>query len=385
MFDMDLGGAALSWIGKFILGITALVAMLFAAPAPSARLPAADAPEGSAAPAVATTATSTVSQAPSAPSPAPAIPKKAAAAKPLSVAATPTPPAALPPEPSITPEELNTRARAAVVNILCTTAAGGLFEPVSGSGTFIDPRGVILTNAHVAQYFLLRDYPTPNNISCVIRTGSPAQATYTAEPLYISPQWIHDNPSEITGVDPTGTGENDFALLLVTGRTDPAASLPASFPYVPPSDTDPRRGDEMLLASYPAGFLSGIIIQNDLFLATAYATVTELYIFKAADTWVDVFSVPGTIVSQGGSSGGAALRSSDGTLAGIIVTSSSATTTGARDLHAISIAHIDHSLVAQGIRGGLGTLLSNDLPTEAADFNAHIAPVLEQEILQAIH
>ena len=53
--------------------------------------------------------------------------------------------------PVFSSEELNLKARRALVNILCTTKRGGLFSPISGSGVFIDPRGVILTNAHVGQ------------------------------------------------------------------------------------------------------------------------------------------------------------------------------------------------------------------------------------------
>src|SRR3989344_252919 len=55
---------------------------------------------------------------------------------------------------------LNEQVRAAVVNILCITGSGGPLNSISGSGVIIDPRGIILTNAHVAQYFLLKNYPT---------------------------------------------------------------------------------------------------------------------------------------------------------------------------------------------------------------------------------
>ena len=36
---------------------------------------------------------------------------------------------------------------------------GRLFNPISGSGVIVDSRGVVLTNAHVGQFFLLHDYP----------------------------------------------------------------------------------------------------------------------------------------------------------------------------------------------------------------------------------
>ena len=75
-------------------------------------------------------------------------------------------------EPQST-DAVNQEARAALVNILCETSSGSL-HPVSGSGVIIDPRGVILTNAHVAQYVLLASQPNVG-LTCMIRTGSPAQ------------------------------------------------------------------------------------------------------------------------------------------------------------------------------------------------------------------
>ena len=49
--------------------------------------------------------------------------------------------------------KINEVTRDAIVNIFCTTKSGGSFKPITGSGVVIDKRGIILTNAHVAQYF----------------------------------------------------------------------------------------------------------------------------------------------------------------------------------------------------------------------------------------
>ena len=123
--------------------------------------------------------------------------------------------------PAANPDRVNADTRAALVNILCLTGGGGYFKPISGSGVFIDSRGIILTNAHIGQFFLLRDFPVKDNVTCTIRTGSPAQNTYTARLLYLPPVWIDANAKQITSQEAMGTGENDFALLLVTGSTDP--------------------------------------------------------------------------------------------------------------------------------------------------------------------
>jgi len=268
-------------------------------------------------------------------------------------------------------EQLNTIARASLVNVLCTTGSGGSFNPISGSGVIIDSRGIILTNAHVGQYFLLKDYPTTNNISCVIRVGSPAQTRYTAQLLYLPPAWINANASKIKQDSPTGTGENDYAFLLITGTTDPDGTLPSSFPALPMDGADPQVGAHMLLAAYPAGFLGGISITLNLYITSAVATVGEVYTF-ADQANTDLFSLGGTIVSQSGSSGGAVV-SLQGKLQGLIATEIPGDTTSMRDLRAITIAHINRSLIAAGL-GGIISLLSQDAASFSANFYKNTAP-----------
>lgn len=283
--------------------------------------------------------------------------------------ATPTLPK--PQVPALSGETLNTIARSSIVNILCTTAVGGSFKPISGSGVMVDSRGVILTNAHVAQFFLLRNYVRPNNIDCVVRTGSPASNTYRAELIYLPMQWINDNASQINSSEATGTGENDFAFLRVTGPYNTARSLPDDIPHLAMSSAAPDIGDSMLLAAYPAGFLSGELITTQLYASSAFAYVTQLFTFDDANN-IDLFSVGGTIASQSGSSGGAVLRS-DGSLIGIISTAILTGATSQRDLRAISIGYIDRALVAQG-QGGVTALLSGDIAAKATDFGTNTAP-----------
>jgi len=285
--------------------------------------------------------------------------------------------------PSISPDVLNAQARAATVNIMCTIAGGGSSGPISGSGVMIDSRGIVLTNAHVAQFFLLRDYPTANNVLCVIRIGSPARAAYTAELLFLPPAWVEKNADQIKASAPSGTGENDYAFLRVTGSTNPNGSLPASFPHLPMSTKDPKQGDSMLLVAYPAGFLEGSTLLANLYQTSAYAVVGSLFVFDSADKWVDLFSIPGSPVSQSGSSGGAAVRATAGSLAGIIVTDTDATTTASRDLRAVSLAHVDQSLYADGV-GGVIELLTGNVQAKAAQFNSVIAPLLTKKLIDAL-
>ncbi len=285
-------------------------------------------------------------------------------------------------EPSISPDALLAEADSAVVNIFCT-AGGNTFDPISGSGVIIDPRGVILTNAHVGQFFLLRDYPMPDNIQCTVRTGSPAKPTYTAKLLYLPERWINDNASILRDPTPSGTGENDYAFLLITGSANKNTALPSSFPFIEPSRVAPRTGDPMLLSAYPAGFSGGILISTSLYRSSSYASIAQLYIFHSTDSWVDLFSVPGTVVSQSGASGGAVISRQDGTLAGIITTDTNATTTAGRDLEAITISHVDHSLSQDGLNS-IASLLSGDLNAAADQFNSTLAPQELQTLKQAL-
>ncbi len=316
----------------------------------------------------------------------PAVIKEVPAAAPITVASpapSPAPAPIVPQPPTISPEALNAQARAAIVNIMCTAGSSATLSPMSGSGVLVDSRGIILTNSHVAQFFLMRDYPIKDNVQCVVRVGSPARAMYTAELLYLSPAWVAQNASQITSSAPTGTGENDFAFLRITGTINPAGTLPAAFPRLPMSGADPQPNEQMLLAAYPASFLHGASILTGLYQTSAYANVGKVYVFHKEDQWVDLFSIPGSMVSQGGSSGGAAVHASDGTLAGIIVTDTEAATTAGRDLRAVSLAHIDHVLQADGL-GGINGLLSGDLQAKAAQFNADIAPGLTKQLSDAV-
>ncbi|HUO56214.1 MAG TPA: trypsin-like peptidase domain-containing protein [Candidatus Paceibacterota bacterium] len=269
---------------------------------------------------------------------------------------------------------VNTNARNALVNILCMPRGGASFSPISGSGVIIDPRGVILTNAHVAQYVLLSQNPI-FNLSCQIRTGAPAMAHWGAEVLYIPPVWVEEHASEINTSRPTGTGEHDYALLLINSSLTNSV-LPTSFPYIP---FDTRNdigflGDQVLGASYPAEFIGGLALENNLYPVSSISPIDQLLTF-ATDT-VDVISIGGVVEAQGGSSGGAIINQW-GKLIGIIVTTSDASTTAGRDLRGITLSYINNDLKTQaGV--DLASFLSGMLGNEAESFTSNIVPDLIQ-------
>ncbi len=280
-------------------------------------------------------------------------------------------------------EAVNANTRASLVNILCIARSGSGIGSISGSGIIVDSRGVILTNAHIGQFFLLKDYPTPNSVECTIRTGSPAEPRYKAELLYLPPAWIDANASQLKAERPLGTGEHDYAFLRITASADLNTPLPASFPNVGLTTDDPEIGEEVLLAGYPAGFLNGTSIERDLYVTSAFTVVQKLFTFDEKG-FIDVISIGGTVLSQGGASGGAVVRGSDSRVMSLISTATAGATTGDRDLRAVMLSHINRSLAAEG-KGGIKALLSTDIAEAAADFATNVAPGEREKLITALN
>lgn len=287
------------------------------------------------------------------------------------------------PAPEFLPtSQVNARIRPAVVNILCTTKRGGAFKPITGSGVVIDPRGVILTNAHVGQYLLLDD-----RISCTVRTGNPAHPSYTAQLLYLPPAWIENNSRNLIETAPAGSGEHDWALVMVGAALDENAPLPPNIPFISPNaDTDDIPQDNhVLLVSYPAELLGGITAQTGLNQVSTESIIGRGYFFND-DTpeAIDLVSVGGAILAQGGSSGGAMVDLRDGSLIGIIVTSTVADTTEEKDLRAITLSHINRSMRAH-LGVSLAGFLKSDLGERFAAFRETSFKTERQTLLDAIN
>jgi S1-C subfamily serine protease len=308
-----------------------------------------------------------------------ASPKQEIAAQQSQAAATGTPIASRVENPYPTPPldfaDINTATRAALVNIFCTPHGGSL-HPISGSGIIIDSRGVILTNAHVAQYVLLSESQNVN-LSCVVRAGSPASARFVPDVLYIPPVWVSEHAADINATHPVGTGEHDYALLAITATTD-GSPLPSSFPAV---NSDTREGiafvdDPVLAASYPAEFTGGSV-QMNLYPVSTITQIAKLYTFRSGS--IDVISVGGVIEAQGGSSGGAVVNAW-GRLVGLITTTSEGATTAERELRAVTTSYIERDLTAQ-TGTGFSVMLSGNLIAKTGDFTKNQTPSLIEEYL----
>lgn len=285
------------------------------------------------------------------------------------------------PAKTLSPEEVNVLARAALVNIYCTTELGNRTRLVTGSGVMIDPRGIILTNAHVAQNFLFENVSSFGDTDCIIRAGSPASPFYDAEILYISPSWVKENATAFKEESPLGTGEHDFALLRITRSLRKDISLPEQFPFLSLEKERERIsvGNAVLIASYPAGFLGSIAIQKDLYQTSTIVQIKDLFTFT--DGSVELFSMGGNALSQKGSSGSAVVDLITGTIVGIVVTSDDGATTADRDLHAIIFSHMSESM-KKDIGFSLPEFLAGDPTTQAASFARNVSPALLQILSQ---
>lgn len=258
--------------------------------------------------------------------------------------------------------------RSALINILCHAPAGSGLHSISASGVFIDPKGIILTNAHVAQYFLLGN----RNISCTIRSGSPATDHYNAALIYISPLWLQANPNVLTETLPSGNGEYDFGLLAVTTSASTTVPLPSSFPHLPLATNPPTTGVPIAVASYGAQFLQFSQIQSALFPTVVLGSVKGVFTFAVRT--IDVIALGGSAAAQEGSSGGGVADAS-GNLIGTITTSTISGATETRALDAITSSYI-RAEYASETGQALDLLLTQPTATSIADFAPRI-PALE--------
>ncbi len=269
-----------------------------------------------------------------------------------------------------TTDDLTNTAQASLVNIFCVSN-NPAFRSSSGSGVLIDPRGVILTNAHVAQYVLLSSLPDLG-IVCTIRTGSPAIARWEAQVLYIPPIWVRGHAHEINSFKPASSGEHDYALLLITKSIDDTPPTP--FPYLP---IDTREAiafpeDEVATASYPVEFVGGINAPFNLRPASSVSTVSKLYTFTSKTA--DILSLGEVPLAQSGSSGGLVINTW-GFLVGLLTAMSDETAASGRDLRALSLSYIDRDLKVQA-GSSLSQILASDMTANMLDFNTSTAPAL---------
>lgn len=263
--------------------------------------------------------------------------------------------------------------REAIVNIFCTYRDDARIRATAGSGVFVDPRGVILTNAHIAQFLLLGEPGAEHRTRCVIRGGDPAVPLYEADLLYISPLWIRENAALIDAENPTGTGERDYALLYVSESLD--GDFPESFPALTLNSSELQRDDkdrDVLAAGYPAEILLTEGPRADLVPTVADTTITELFTFGSGDA--DLIAIGPSTVGEQGSSGGPVV-SEDGSLIGLIVTRGNESEEGAKSLRALTLSYINETIFEETGFNLMNTLVG-DLAFRSEIFKSALAPFL---------
>lgn len=277
-------------------------------------------------------------------------------------------------EADLEDETYVTNPNEALVNIFCTFTTDTTIRTTTGTGFFVNDDGVILTNAHVAQYLLLGETEAFGEAECIVRSGDPATPNYRADLLYIPPTWVQENATLITDTAPTGTGERDYALLYVTESIN-ETSLPETFPALKVKTTLlPRsvKGLDVIAAGYPATALIRNGANTPLRLITASTSVSELYTFGS--NYADVFSIRGSAVGAEGASGGPVVNE-DGEVIGMIVTRGDDTIDGDGSLRAITLSHI-HRTILEETGFSLEKNIGGDITNRAEIFTNTIAPFL---------
>lgn len=255
-----------------------------------------------------------------------------------------------------------------LLNIICVNREETKITVSTGSGVMISSNGVVLTNAHVAQLFLLEDYMT-----CSLYKEQLPTYGYKAELLYIPTEWVEDNYHLLNSSNPTGTGERDYALLAITESTNPALTLPSKFSSVNFStkDGEADENDRVVLAGYPGVQASLFSINKSATLVIDRTTIDDVFTFFR--TTIDVLTTNESPVAARGSSGGGVFK--DDVLVGVITTTSS----GDRYNKANAITT---SYINRDIRNAIGTnltnLVSGDVIEKSKIFKTNKVPELQK-------
>lgn len=205
-----------------------------------------------------------------------------------------------------------------IVNIVCVNRSSGLINMTTGSGVVVSPSGIVLTNSHVANTFLFDDKDSLNYKNCTIRRENIPTYGFNAEIVYLPEDWLVENQSFFTDVNPRGSGENDYALLAITTNTNPALKTPSSFKYASlmTNESKIEESAQIEIGAYPGSHTGIFEIDSNVSLRKVTSYIKELITFDR--TTVDIISTGPNSAAKKGSSGGGVFLGDE--LLGIITT-----------------------------------------------------------------
>ena len=204
-----------------------------------------------------------------------------------------------------------------VVNVICLQKTSAYTKLSTGSGVIISSNGLILTNAHVAYPFLQSSQFGMNTYSCTIRRENIPNYGYNAELVYYPIDWLNENSEVIKDPAPVGTGENDYAVLLMTTPIGPAPKDQTfSSASLSVGASDMKNDVAVTIAGYPGSNTGVFAVDARPGLKIADTQIDEFFTFGTRT--FDVLQTGVNIVAKRGSSGGGVFNNSE--LYGLIVT-----------------------------------------------------------------
>lgn len=222
-------------------------------------------------------------------------------------------------EPKLSDRELYERLSPAIIQIFCATPE----ELSTASAAIVNERGLVLTNAHVAE--IVRGAGEAN---CQARRGSPADPFAKIQILYVA-----DTSEKIPD---TKIAQRDFAFLRLV---EPKAA----FGVAAVSLAEAAEGETLLTLGYPSEFLASIAASANSNLVFSTLRVDGLADLDGERATAEGYVSKGGLVLQQGSSGTALFRR-DGMIVGLIFATTKGATTAEREGIALTTAFIDRAL-----------------------------------------
>lgn len=228
----------------------------------------------------------------------------------------PSPQSIQPSEPALSDQEIYSRYSPAVIQIYCQSAQ----EIFSASGVILNERGLVLTNAHVAEII-----KKTGEANCQARHGNPADPFAKIKVIF----------EANTGLKIAGTEvpQRDVAFLKIYDAVK-------NFAAAEISEINAGEGETLLTLGYPSEFLQGVNVSVNSNLVFSVLRVEGFADIDGDKTTADGYVFRGGLALQQGSSGTALFKRS-GKIVGIMFATTKEKTTAERQGVALSLQYVD--------------------------------------------